>query len=65
VNKYDRQGAILRLVQERQLATQSELVAALRAGIDAVQTTVPRHSPARPFKTRERRTLVRCPVQRI
>lgn len=43
MNKFDRQGAILRLVQERQLATQSELVEALREqGIDAVQTTVSR-----------------------
>jgi transcriptional regulator of arginine metabolism len=43
VQKYDRQGAILRLVQERPLSTQSEVVDALReAGIDAVQATVSR-----------------------
>jgi transcriptional regulator of arginine metabolism len=43
LNKFERQGAILRLVQERQLATQSEVAEALRGeGIDAVQTTVSR-----------------------
>jgi transcriptional regulator of arginine metabolism len=43
VSKYDRQGAILRLVQERKLGTQEEVVAALREqGFDAVQTTVSR-----------------------
>ena len=43
VSKYDRQGAILRLVQERELSTQSEVADALRdAGYDAVQTTVSR-----------------------
>jgi len=43
MNKFERQGAILRLVQEQQLATQGELVEALRAqGIEAVQTTVSR-----------------------
>jgi transcriptional regulator of arginine metabolism len=43
MTKYERQGAILRLVQERSIATQGELVAALRErGIDAVQTTVSR-----------------------
>jgi transcriptional regulator of arginine metabolism len=43
VNKFERQGAILRLVQERPLATQAEVAEALRAeGIDAVQTTVSR-----------------------
>ncbi len=43
VSKYDRQGAILRLVQERRLGTQEEVVAALREqGFDAVQTTVSR-----------------------
>ena len=43
MNKFDRQGAILRLVQERSLATQSELAEALReAGIETVQTTVSR-----------------------
>jgi transcriptional regulator of arginine metabolism len=43
MTKYERQGAILRLVQERDIATQVELVEALRDhGIDAVQTTVSR-----------------------
>jgi transcriptional regulator of arginine metabolism len=43
VNKYERQGAILRIVQEQSLSTQDELVEALRRqGIDAVQTTVSR-----------------------
>jgi transcriptional regulator of arginine metabolism len=43
VNKYDRQGAILRLVQERSLSTQAEVADALRElGFDAVQTTVSR-----------------------
>jgi transcriptional regulator of arginine metabolism len=41
--KYERQGTILRLVQQQQLSTQSELAAALRTeGIDAVQATVSR-----------------------
>jgi transcriptional regulator of arginine metabolism len=43
MTKFERQGAILRLVSEQKLATQSELAAALRdAGFDAVQTTVSR-----------------------
>ena len=43
MNKFERQGAILRLVRERSLATQAEVVQALRdSGIDAVQTTVSR-----------------------
>jgi transcriptional regulator of arginine metabolism len=43
VSKFDRQGAILRLVQSRPLATQAEVAEALReAGYDAVQTTVSR-----------------------
>jgi transcriptional regulator of arginine metabolism len=43
MRKYDRQGAILRLVQERPLSTQGEVVDALREeGIDAVQATVSR-----------------------
>ena len=43
MNKFERQGAILRLVQERPLSTQSEVAEALRAeGIDTVQTTVSR-----------------------
>jgi transcriptional regulator of arginine metabolism len=43
LNKFERQGAILRLVQERSLATQAEVAEALRnEGIDTVQTTVSR-----------------------
>ena len=43
MNRFERQGAILRLVQERALATQAEVADALRSeGIDAVQTTVSR-----------------------
>jgi transcriptional regulator of arginine metabolism len=43
VSKFERQGAILRLVNERKLATQSELAQALQAeGFDAVQATVSR-----------------------
>ena len=43
MSKFERQGAILRLVQERSLATQAELAQALRdQGFDAVQTTVSR-----------------------
>jgi transcriptional regulator of arginine metabolism len=43
VNRYERQGAILRLVQERDLSTQAELADALRKhGIDTVQATVSR-----------------------
>ena len=41
--KFDRQGAILRLIKERKLSTQAEVAGALReAGYDAVQTTVSR-----------------------
>jgi transcriptional regulator of arginine metabolism len=41
--KFDRQGAILRLVQEQQLSTQEELAEALRReGLDAVQATISR-----------------------
>lgn len=41
--KFERQGAILRLVQERELATQQEVAQALRdEGYAAVQTTVSR-----------------------
>ena len=41
--KFDRQGAILRLVQQQPLSTQAEVADALRAnGIDAVQATVSR-----------------------
>jgi transcriptional regulator of arginine metabolism len=43
VNKFERQGAILRLVGERQLSTQSDVVEALRdEGLEAVQATVSR-----------------------
>ena len=43
MNKFERQGTILRLVGERQLATQSDVVEALRdEGLDAVQATVSR-----------------------
>jgi transcriptional regulator of arginine metabolism len=43
VNRRERQSAILRLVRERAISTQSELAEALRgAGYDAVQTTVSR-----------------------
>ena len=43
MDKYERQGAIMRLVQERSLATQSELADALSdEGYDVVQTTVSR-----------------------
>jgi transcriptional regulator of arginine metabolism len=43
MDKFERQGAIMRLVRERQLSTQAELADALRdAGIDVVQTTVSR-----------------------
>jgi transcriptional regulator of arginine metabolism len=42
-HRRERQGAILRLVQERPISTQSELAGALReAGFDVVQTTVSR-----------------------
>src|SRR5918992_2785739 len=41
--KYERQGAILRLVEQKQLSTQAEVTRALRAeGFDAVQATVSR-----------------------
>ena len=43
MNRNERQTAILRLVRERPLSTQSELAAALHeAGYDVVQTTVSR-----------------------
>lgn len=43
MNKLDRQRAILRLVAERELATQSDVVQALRdEGLEAVQATVSR-----------------------
>jgi transcriptional regulator of arginine metabolism len=41
--KFERQGAILRLVEQRHLSTQADVAEALRVeGIDAVQTTVSR-----------------------
>jgi transcriptional regulator of arginine metabolism len=41
--KFERQGTILRLVQQKPLSTQAEVAEALRAnGIDAVQATVSR-----------------------
>jgi len=41
--RFERQGAILRLVEERHLSTQAELADALREdGIDTVQATVSR-----------------------
>ncbi len=43
MNKFERQGAILRLVGERQLSTQGDVVQALRdVGLEAVQATVSR-----------------------
>ena len=43
MTRRERQGEILRLVRERPISTQSELVEALRAGgYDVVQTTVSR-----------------------
>ena len=43
MNKFERQGTILRLVGERQLSTQGDVVEALRdEGLDAVQATVSR-----------------------
>jgi transcriptional regulator of arginine metabolism len=42
-HRRERQGAILRLIRDRQISTQAELAAALHdAGFDAVQTTVSR-----------------------
>ena len=43
MNKFERQGAILRVVQQQELATQAEVADALRKeGIKTVQTTVSR-----------------------
>ena len=43
MSKFDRQGAILRLVQSQPLSTQEELAEALRRqGLDAVQATISR-----------------------
>jgi arginine repressor len=42
-HRRERQGAILRVIREREISTQSELVSALReSGFEAVQTTVSR-----------------------
>jgi transcriptional regulator of arginine metabolism len=42
-HRRERQGAILRLIREREISTQAELAAALHeAGYEAVQTTVSR-----------------------
>ena len=46
MNRRDRQAVIVRLVQDRALSTQAELVQALRdEGHDVVQTTVSRDVP--------------------
>ena len=43
MNKFERQGAILRLVREQELSTQAELARALgEQGLDTVQTTISR-----------------------
>jgi transcriptional regulator of arginine metabolism len=43
VNKFERQGAILRLVQEQQLSTQADVARALsEEGLEAVQATISR-----------------------
>ena len=43
MTKFERQGAIMRLVQERPLSTQTEVAQALRSeGFEVVQTTVSR-----------------------
>ncbi|MDX6398239.1 MAG: transcriptional regulator of arginine metabolism [Gaiellaceae bacterium] len=43
MNKFERQAAILRLVEEQELATQADVVRALQdEGLDAVQATVSR-----------------------
>jgi transcriptional regulator of arginine metabolism len=43
VNKFERQGEILRLVRERQLSTQADVAEALREkGLEVVQATVSR-----------------------
>ena len=43
MSRFERQGAILRLVRERELATQAEVADALREhGIETVQTTISR-----------------------
>ena len=63
MNKFDRQGAILRLVQERSLATQSELAEALReAGIETVQ--VLRSSPEAVFTLARRNVVPGVPSTR-
>ena len=54
MNKYERQGAILRLVQEQSLSTQGELVEALPRARYRCSTddSLSRHPPARLVKTR-------------
>ena len=43
MNKFERQGAILRLVQEQELSTQADLARALsEQGLEAVQATISR-----------------------
>jgi transcriptional regulator of arginine metabolism len=43
VNKFERQGAILRLVQEQELSTQADVARALgEQGLEAVQATISR-----------------------
>jgi len=43
VNKFERQGAILRLVREQELSTQADLARALsEQGLEAVQATISR-----------------------
>lgn len=43
MSKYDRQGAIMRLVRDRKLSTQADVAQALREeGFEVVQTTVSR-----------------------
>ena len=53
MNKYERQGAIMRLVQQRSLSTQSEVADALRdAGYEVVQTTVSDKPPINRSRSR-------------
>jgi transcriptional regulator of arginine metabolism len=60
MNRRERQAAILQLVQEQAISTQSELAAALReAGHDVVQTTVSRDI------SELRLTKVRAPSGRL
>ena len=62
MSKFERQGAILRLVGAP-LATQAELAEALREGIEAVQTTVSRDIAqlgSSRFATRKAGSSTRC-----